>query len=67
MLRYIGKNIFHVIAYLNPIDNASIKLFLHLNDMVDASIPARYVDMLLFLLRECGGGGGYQKMSSLII
>lgn len=42
MLRYIAKNIFNVVAYLNPTSKEGMKLFKSLNELVEQSIPARF-------------------------
>ena len=41
MLRYIAKNIFHAVLYMNPMDEGSIKTYLDFEDLIENSVPVR--------------------------
>lgn len=42
MLRYIAKNIFHVVAYIDPLSKEGISMYKSFNEMISNSIPARF-------------------------
>jgi len=42
MMRYIAKNVFHVVAFVDPLSEEFFKLLKNCNELIDNSVPARF-------------------------